>query len=246
MKICSYYKNFLKIAVCAAVALLFYNRSDAQIYGAYWSFNDLTTTAWTTASPTVNTLPSATLVRAGSALNNYNNTAVMGSATYTAFDSSSHIFNQDSGARRSMAWDIGSTGNSFTLQLNTTGYKDFQVRLDYRRGAAGTSPTAFDAFEYSLDSGITWIAISGYPALSTASNTYTAWSHDLSSLSAIENVSSVWLRWTFGTVAGNNFRIDNVEITGQAIPEPGHAAMVGLLILLAWLARKKFPTRCRV
>jgi hypothetical protein len=238
VKIYSYYKNFLKIAVCAAMALLFYSRSDAQIFGAYWSFNDNTPTNWTTAAPTVNTLPSATLVRAGSALNNYNNTAVMGSATYTAFDGSTHVFNQDSGNRRCMAWDTGSTGNSFTLQLNTTGYEDFILRFDYRHGSTGTGPTSLGPLEYSLDNGLTWTTIFNSSSISLSA-TYSPWSYNLSSISAIENVSSVWLRLSFDSPTGNNFRIDNVEITGQEVPEPNQIALLSLAFIAIYAVSRK-------
>ena len=237
MKICSYYKIFWLSVAATALTPFLYSRADAQIFGAYWSFNDNTPTNWTTAAPTVNTLPSANLVRTGSALNNYNNTAVMGSATYTAFDGSTHIFNQDSGNRRCMAWDTGSTGNSFTLQLNTTGYEDFILRFDYRHGT-GTGPTSLGPFEYSLDNGLTWTTIFNSSSISLSA-TYSPWSYNLSSISAIENVPSVWLRLSFDSPAGNNFRIDNVEITGQEVPEPNQIALLSLAFIAIYAVSRK-------
>lgn len=142
-------------------------------------------------------------------------------------------------AGSAMAWDNGvndTPANGFTFAFNSTGYENFVVRFDYR--ATSTGPASFSAVEYNVGSG--FVTLSGAVTSLTNDSAYYAWSYDLSSLSVVENVASVQIRWLWsaGTSTGTS-QIDNFQLTGSAIPEPFTYALLGLGLASLMLLRRK-------
>ena len=128
---------------------------------------------------------------------------------------------------RAIAWPVSVgalTGNSFQIIVNTTNIENINVRLKYRLNEVESSAglvTAFSAFEYSLDG-------SNFSDFSTVNidlvnNTSynNIWSADLSSITDIEDSSSVTLRWSFPDLIqlkSKQIRVDDLEITGVFNP----------------------------
>jgi hypothetical protein len=206
--------------------------AGASVIGAFWAFQPATNTAPDSAGPpyvtvnaeTFNGTP--TLAATGSVASPRSFASPL-PGNYTDFEGTTWQ------AGRNMGWDSGSMGNTFTVTLDTTNVKDLQLRFDYRSTTGGI--TAFTGLAYSLDGGTTFTPIASVPGF-TANSTWNVYTHDLSATDAIENKSSVILRWTLPTItSGTSFRMDNLEITGTLIPEPGTLALagIGLTLLLA-------------
>lgn len=189
---------------------------------SYHSFNDMFNNAdGTTEWDKENVVgePTLTMVEAGGALVDGN--GVSGTAFVDA-DGDSHVAGQGA------TWTATNVGeNYWQLDLATTGYEDLALRFDsthsvvegVRRGASSVT--------------IAW-AIDGNNAFTDVQTfdlnpSYTAYSVDLSSIATIENASSVQLRGTWsndGTLP--NTRLENLQLTGSLIPEPGSLALFGL------------------
>lgn len=141
-----------------------------------------------------------------------------------------------------IGWGDPSTGNSFSVTLDTTGLENLNVRLDVRAANTGSSVlTAFSSFTYSIDGGAA-TAISVPLTFQTGGNAFYEWTADLSSISALANQSSVTLKWGVPNLSGfGSLRIDNLEITAStAIPEPSsYAAFAGLASLGALAVRRR-------
>ncbi|MDR1283874.1 MAG: hypothetical protein LBK99_24110, partial [Opitutaceae bacterium] len=89
----------------------------------------------------------------------------------------------------SLTWNQNSTGNSFSVTLDTTGLESLAVRLGIRSAGSG-APAAFTSFTYAIGSGkpvgIDTVALS-FP---TGGN-FNEWSADLSAIVALSNQNSV-------------------------------------------------------
>lgn len=132
----------------------------------------------------------------------------------------------------SLTWTGLSSGNSFSLTLDTTGLANLNVTLDIR--SAGTTPvTMFSSLIYSVNGGP---GISINVPLSFSTGSFNEWTADLSSITALNNQPNVTLTWNLPNIAGgNSLRIDNLEISAAAIPEPSTVALAlsGLLYFVA-------------
>ncbi|RRJ96453.1 hypothetical protein Ga0100231_021575 [Opitutaceae bacterium TAV4] len=213
-----------KIAGALALALVVASGIQAQSTAAFWSFQTTqngtggTFTSIVTAS-TFQTIP--TLSYTGSNITSGGNNG--GAASFQAFDGTTWSGSgTGSTPGHSLAWNSGSTGNSFSVTLDTTGLSSLQVRMDLRSYTGGLM--SFSNLQYDTGSG--W-GSSGLSLASFSTGTgYSVWSLDLSSLVAINNQSSVTLRWSFADIpSGSSLRVDNLQITAIAVPEP---ASIGL------------------
>jgi len=171
-----------------------------------------------------------TLIRPGQ-----NPASFSGGANFT-LDSITYAGDGTTGSVGNVAgWDSESSINSFSVNLATTGFEKFAVRLDYRSTASG-GLTAFTNFQYSLD-GTTFFSL-GSPAGLTANSTFLGWSQNLAATTAIDNKPSVTLRWTLPAIPDEtSFRLDNLLITSSPIPEP-MAVVAGLLGASSLLRRR--------
>jgi len=169
----------------------------------------------------------------GGAANYYyapNNTTYGGSGT-------------SSGAGFSTVWQAATTslftGAGFTVALDTRGLADLTMSFSMRAAsslpAQGLASSNFATMEYSLNGGGSWTSLGltspTWPSGASGTAAYNAVSLDLSSVDAIENQSSVLLRYIFspGTKTGSTtetLRMDNLVV--NAVPEPSTAVLFGL------------------
>lgn len=212
---------------------------QAQTNYAYWSFGATAVNEdfFIPASHvvvTAETFPGTpTLTSTGSE----NLLSTFQSTPFTAYNSIAY------GAGAALAWNPGSTVNSFTLNLDMTHLEDLKIRLDYR-GTSSVGFTQFSAIEYSLNNGASYNSAVSSPTLTMNSNilNLTTSQLDFSSVGAIEDQSSVLIRFSMPDVpSGNSFRIDNLQIQATTIPEPGTLALVGVALAALLLFNRRRP-----
>jgi arylsulfatase A-like enzyme len=120
----------------------------------------------------------------------------------------------------------GSTGNTVQITFSTTAVNDLTVRFKYRLNgvkSSGSTVNAFTAFDYRIGGGAFQTVPGASLALANNTNYNNAWTADLSSLTAIENQSSVTLRWSlpdFDQIANTQLRIDDLQVTGSSSASP--------------------------
>ncbi|MBT3289715.1 MAG: DUF3616 domain-containing protein, partial [Victivallales bacterium] len=108
----------------------------------------------------------------------------------------------------------GAADAEFIVKIATTGWKDIEVRFDYKSDSA-------DDFEldYSLDDGTQWTAARGPVGLVDGGNWQALPFVDLSSVDAIENLPEVIFRfYDFKDTGNDMFWFDNLEFIGDRIP----------------------------
>jgi hypothetical protein len=169
-----------------------------------------------------NAVGTPSLVQAGGSVDATG--ATTGAVAFTDADGNPH-----SGARY-ISWSSGvndAPANTFSLNFNSTGFQNLIVRYDERSTATG-SPSAL--LEYSVGGGgFTTIQTDTY----TTDSTFHAVNIDLSAIASIQNASNVSLRWTFaaGSSSGTS-GVDNLQLTGTAVPEPGATVLLFCLLPL--------------
>lgn len=209
--------SYLKTVGTIAFVLVTAIGIQAQSIAAFWSFDTAANGSGSfTSSVTASTFGTTpTLSYAGSSITAGGNN---GGASFTAFDGTTWS-GSGSGSTpgHSLAWNSGSTGNSFSITLDTTGLSSLQVRMDLRSYTGGL--TSFSDLQYDTGSG--WVSSGLTLASFTTGTGYSAWSVDLTSIVAINNQSSVTLRWLIDDIpSGKSLRVDNLQVTAVAVPEP--------------------------
>ncbi|MDR1280619.1 MAG: hypothetical protein LBK99_07325 [Opitutaceae bacterium] len=230
----SFFAGALALSQLLAVNI----RAQAFDAAAFWSFqttlNPTNTadgkgsfTSEVTATTGFPTTPTFSFV--GSSLNNNG-----GALSFTAFDGSTWTGGgQGSQPGWSVGWNGGSTGNSFTVTLDTAGLSSLQVRMDIRSYTGGL--TSFSDLQYDIGAG--WVSSGLLLASVSTDSGHHPWSMDLSSLAAINDQSSVALRWLIADVPeGTSFRIDNLQITAVAVPEPAYPGLVLSVVAMGTIA----------
>lgn len=219
----------------ALILLTFFavTSSRAAVLYSFWSFDTFTSGdgAFTTAV-TAETMPGTpTISYAGSSL------LSSGGSTFTAFNGTTWTGSNGSATPgHSLGWSSGSTGNSFSITLDTTGLESLQVAMSIRSYTGGL--TSFSSLEYNTGSGFVSSGLSLSPF--STSTSFVNYSLDLSSLTAINNQSSVTLRWTLASIPNNtSVRIDNIQLSASTVPEPSALALFALGIGLFLLRRRR-------
>jgi hypothetical protein len=126
----------------------------------------------------------------------------------------------------------GDVNNAYiTITINTTGWQDMAIRWDYDSDNSGgkRGPVRFD-LDYAVGSG-DWINILNNEAI-TRDEAWHEFSYDLSSLTAINNQSSVQFRINDlqeaeGQESGDYWQ-DNIQLIGVSVPEPLSVAFLAL------------------
>jgi hypothetical protein len=145
------------------------------------------------------------------------------------------LTNAVSGDVTGQALSIVGNGNNLTsavITVSTTGYEDVVLTYGTRGTASGYTT---HTWEYSTN------GTDYSPITAIIGRNVTTWSTqtvDLSSITAADDLATLWLRVTFDgatTTSGNN-RIDNIQI--NAVPEPA-AALLGSIGLIALLRRRR-------
>lgn len=137
-------------------------------------------------------------------------------------------------AGQALTWGSGvNDGNQeWILDIDLTGYQKLQIRWDYR--STGTGPSSAE-LEYKVGAG-SWESIDS--VVFSTDSAYHMYERDLSSISTIDNQSSVQFRlsnFSGGSGRGTH-RIDNLQLS--AIPEPAVAAFIALTGLGALVVRR--------
>jgi hypothetical protein len=225
--------NLMVVLATALSAMVFaIGTADAGPVYAFFSFDNLQNgTGGVNANVTAETFPGTpTRTRTGTTT-----VTTGGELSFTDFQGNTWLGsgNQNTPGN-SLAWNAGSTGNSFTHNLDMTGLTDLSLRMAIRSATATTATpiTAFTSIEYSIGGPFMTAASGADLLIPISGNNFVEYLLDLSSLSAIENQPNVALRFTFGTIPTNtSFRYDNIQFTAQTIPEPASFALWSLLSL---------------
>jgi hypothetical protein len=121
----------------------------------------------------------------------------------------------------SSTWNVA--GEFIEVSISTLGYENLILSFDEE--ITGTGPTEFK-IQYSSDGGITFTDLPGSTTSTTvAFDTNPMHTFDLSAISAIENNAGTKLRILvpssgIASDPAGKLRIDNVLITGSAVPSP--------------------------
>lgn len=132
--------------------------------------------------------------------------------------------------------------DALTLSLDLSNIQNLLIRMDVRSAQGGSNPpraSAFEAIEYSYAGG-SFTAVPGANLGNFTTNNYTPMSFDLSAISAIEGQSNVQIRFTVAdTQSTTSFRMDNIQLTAETVPEPTAAAVLAVGCALSAFRRKR-------
>lgn len=125
-------------------------------------------------------------------------------------------------------------GKYITLSLSSAGYDTLVLSFATRMsgGATGT-----EVWTYSTD-GTTFSSLG---SVTPTAGSFGLKSLNLSTLSsnALDNQSAFYLRMAIGTGTSASYALDNLQLTGVAIPEPNTAALLGGLGAVLLLRRRR-------
>lgn len=141
-------------------------------------------------------------------------------------------------ALSSNGWNVG---DYYQISLATTGYSSVSVAWEQTRSSTG--PAGFEAV-LSVDGGSTFSSLGSYTVnqVSWSATVPVTTSSFGSVASAADNQASVIIRFkvvTAGssTTTGTN-RIDNIVVSGTAVPAPGAIALLGVAGLVGSRRRR--------
>jgi hypothetical protein len=159
---------------------------------------------------------------------------------------------QSTNSYSSADWAVG---DYYQFASSSSGYEGVTISL--AQVSSNTGPAQF-TLRYSTD-GSNFTDFSAYTVLANAGNNSwsngttianTAYSFDLSSVSALNDKATVYFRLVVTGLAdaappgnfavGGTSRIDNISVSAtSAVPEPTSAAVLGSLALLSMLRRRR-------
>ncbi len=147
------------------------------------------------------------------------------------------------GSGGTMSWSGSATSPDFTLSFDGAGFTDFSVSFGYINEHSAAVAYTLD---YSINGGGTFqdTGLSGsFVAHNGGSGPGSVVLVDLASVPALNGQSGIALRFN---IAGLNttLKIDDVALSGSAIPEPSStAALAGLAMLAATTLRRRRAPR---
>lgn len=229
--------HFFALLTCAAAMLVGQNAAQATPVNAFFSFDtEQNGTGAFDGLVTANNLPVApTITRTGT-----NQSSNGGESLFVDFEGNAWLgggnFNLPG---HSLAWSPPATGSSMTINLDMNSLQDLSIRVAIRSAQNNaTPPSAFTAIEFDTGSGF-MDAATGAALNFTAANTFQEYNLDLSSLSDINFQSNVAIRFTLADLpASTSFRIDNVQLSANLIPEPATATL-GLMGVAGLVMRRR-------
>lgn len=209
---------------------------------AYFSFNDMDENDDGTTEVTVNNtrgLPSLVLIEESGVLADTDGQVGTG---YTDADGTAHASGQSVGWTSGILDTSVDPGDTWLLELDTTGYSDLQLRFDYRStDAVFQDDTLFGPTQLTMEwsvGGGSFETIQVFDL--TRDNSYNEFALDLSGIGELQNAVDVALRGTWSndgseTIVGGaapSIRMDNLEVTG--VPEPASALLM-LIAAAIWI-----------
>lgn len=223
-------------AVTALVALILAGAVQAAPVNAYWSFNeDGNVTAVTAGTVWAATNPVLTMEFTGDG-DSLLKSAHSEMPDFTAFDGGLYeagndaLFQLDNRNGAISSDGATMTAPTILIDLDMTGLSDLTLRADIRPSQLpdGVPANATTAIDYNLGGGWldTGLSISGLTV-----NDPNVVTLDFSSVTAIENQSSVQLRLVFEDMTSASaglakLEFDNVQL--EAVPEPATLGLLGL------------------
>jgi len=149
------------------------------------------------------------------------------------------------GSSDSLSSNGWANGDYYQVDVSTSGYTDISIAYDQTR--SGTGPALFSLL-MSVDGGVSFSTVldnydvlqaglSGSGTTSWNPTTYqSGFTITASALSTASDTGSVIFRISNSAVTGSSSgtnRIDNIFVTGTAVPAPGALALLGLAGLIA-------------
>jgi MYXO-CTERM domain-containing protein len=147
------------------------------------------------------------------------------------------------GSTNSFSSNNWAIGDYYQVSFATTGYQDLSVSWDQAR--SGTGPATFK-FQVSINNGSFTDVVASYTVgVSTSTTAWNSTTYQSSftttqALAAGANdAANVRIRFTAtvaptgGSPTGGTGRVDNIVVSGTAIPAPGAIALIGLAGLVA-------------
>jgi len=219
-------KSLVSLTAGAIAVALVSSADGAMIAG--WSI----TTAFPTGTGNVPTGQTYSVgaadqgeATAGTVLSSYHTLAA---ATYTspAGNGSQYAFSSNN-------WSIG---DYYEARVSTANFSNISVSWDQARSSTG--PASFELI-FSIDGGTSWTTVSAYTVLQSggggapgtwSSTTYNSLYTSTQALAGAEDASQLIIRFrsTVAAASTGSNRIDNVIISGDAVPAPGAVALLAV------------------
>ena len=153
------------------------------------------------------------------------------------------------GSTYALSANTWSVGDYFQVTVDTRGYGDISISWDQTRSSTG--PSVFD-LKMSVDGGANFTTVNaGYSVVQAglAGTGTTSWNTTTSQTgfttttiagsTAAEKASVIFRFVNTSTVAvGGTNRIDNILVTGNAVPAPGALALLGVAGLIGARRRR--------
>jgi MYXO-CTERM domain-containing protein len=162
---------------------------------------------------------------AGSELSSYHTLAA---ATYTS--------PSGNGSQYSFSSNNWSIGDYYEARVSTANFSNISVSWDQTRSSTG--PSSFELI-FSIDGGTSWTTVTSYTVLQSggggapgtwSSTTYNSIYTNSQALAGADNASQLIIRFRslVTTASSGSGRIDNVIISGDAVPAPGAVALLAV------------------
>jgi MYXO-CTERM domain-containing protein len=154
------------------------------------------------------------------------------------------------GSTYSLSSNTWAVGDYYQVTLDTRGYGEISISWDQTRSSTG--PSVFD-LKMSVDGGANFTTVnagyfilaagasgSGTGAWSTTTNQSAFTTTTIAGSSAADKASVIFRFVNTSTVssAGGTSRIDNILVTGNAVPAPGAIALLGVAGLVGSRRRR--------